>query len=76
MDIDECIKSFETYANDIFGHPRFFTVLRFGITNRQKYSNRNVEKAVRKVARDYGKVQDGRTWKINTFAAPHDHCRT
>ena len=77
MDIEDCLISFETYADEIFGHPRIFNSLTLGsITNRTKYGRRILEKASRRVVKDFGQSPDGRVWKINTFAAPQDQCRT
>ncbi|KAL8791757.1 MAG: hypothetical protein Q9195_005633 [Heterodermia aff. obscurata] len=76
MDIDECLINFETYADEIFGHPRMFNILTLRITNRTKYGRRILERASRRVVKDFGKSPDGRVWKINTFAAPQDQCRT
>ena len=77
MDIDECLSNFERYADEIFGHPRMFNSLTLGsITNRTKYGRRILEKASRRVVKDFGQSPDGRVWKINTFAAPQDQCRT
>ena len=76
MDIDECLVSFETYADEIFGHPRMFNSLTLGITNRTKYGPRILEKASRRVVKDFGKSPGSLDWKINTFAAPQDQCKT
>ena len=78
MDIDECLQSYEIYADDIFGHPRIFHSLTplGNLFNRTKYGSRVLDKASRRVVKDFGQSSDGRLWKINTFAAPQDHCRT
>ena len=78
MDIDECLQSYETYAADIFGHPPILHSLipLSKILGHTKYGSRILDKASRRVVKDFGKSSDGQLWKINTFAAPQDHCRT
>ena len=77
MDIDECLISFETCADEIFGHPRMLNSLTLGsITSRTKYGRRILEKGSRQVIKNFGKSFEGRVWEINTFAAPRDQCRT
>ena len=75
MHIDQCITSYEIYANNIFGHPRRFSSL-LALRDRTKYGRKMFERASKKVVDDFGQDRDNRKWKINTFAAPQDHCRT
>ena len=74
MDIDQCIRSYEIYANDIFSHPRRFRGVPI-LGDRTKYGRKILERALKKVVGDF-QDRDNHVWKINTLAAPLDHCRT
>lgn len=75
MDINKCIESYEIYANEVFSHPRRFSRL-LVLRDRTKYGRKVLERASKEVVGDFGRDRDDHAWKINTLAAPLDHCRT
>ena len=76
MTVDECIENFTKYANEIFGHPRIFSIRGPLPYPRAKYDSKTLDKAVQTVVNEYEQDKGRSIWRKNTFAAMDDHCKT
>ena len=50
MTVLDCIDEYKSLGNQVFGKPRFFTFLRFGIGGRAKYEASTLEKVFQEVS--------------------------
>ena len=44
MTVPDCIAEYKNLGGEVFGKPRFFTTLRFGVVNRTKYKAENLKR--------------------------------
>ncbi len=51
MTVPDCISEYRTLGQEVFGKPRIFSTLRFGVGHRYKYKAARVEKVFKDVAR-------------------------
>ena len=49
MTVPDCISEYETLGQEVFGKPRFFTTLRFGVGNKTKYRANELKKVFENV---------------------------
>jgi hypothetical protein len=49
MTVQDCLQEYRSLGGEIFGKPRFFTQLRFGVGNRTKYEGAKLEKVFEEV---------------------------
>ena len=73
MTVPDCITEYENLSQEVFGKPRFFTTLRFGVGNRTKYRAAKLKKVFEDVTeRRSEQSEDGRV----TFPSERGLCRT
>jgi patatin-like phospholipase/acyl hydrolase len=75
MSEDQCLETFQKYADEVFSHPRWQYRLSFGLIA-PKYSDKRLIRATKFVIGDFDSSPVGDRWKRNTFASPNDSCRT
>ena len=49
MPISDCIDEYKSLCKNVFGRPRFFSTLRFGLGDRPKYDAARLEKTFKDV---------------------------
>jgi hypothetical protein len=49
MTVLDCLREYETVGSRVFGKPRFFTQIRFGIFRRAKFRESDLEEVVQEV---------------------------
>lgn len=49
MPVSDCLREYETVGSRVFGRPRFFTQIRFGIFRRAKFCESDLEEVVQEV---------------------------
>ena len=49
MSVPDCINEYKTLGEEVFGRPRVFSTLRFGLGNRTKYKAARLEKVFKDV---------------------------
>ena len=49
MAVSDCLREYETVGSRVFGRPRFFTQLQFGIFRRPKFRESDLEEVVQEV---------------------------
>jgi hypothetical protein len=75
MTVPDCLLEYENLGGEIFGKPRFFTQLRFGIIDRTKYNGARLNKVFEGVtARRSEHVHE--TDGAITFPSKRGLCRT
>ena len=76
MTVADCITEYENLAQMIFGRPRFFVAMRFGMGGRCKYDHKAAEKVFQDVVeRRNQKVPSGRFVKVK-FPMDRGACAT
>ena len=77
MSEDQCLESFQRYADDIFGRPRLWLFDRMPILRRSpKYSSNNINRAIKMVIGNFDPSPDSPKWKRNLFEVPGERCKT
>ena len=75
MTVPDCLSEYERLGKEVFGKPRFFTTLRFGIGSKTKYKGKKLKKVFEDVtARRSEQVNGPRT--RTTFPSERGLCRT
>lgn len=76
MTVPDCMLEYQSLATKVFGRPRFFTALRFGVVDRTKYGAANLKKFFEEFAerRSEQKVQ-GQRRRI-AFRSKRGLCKT
>lgn len=73
MDVNDCIKQFETYVTDVFGEGPRCLIYPFV---REKYRGENLEKAIHKVINDIQPDSNQQSWERDQFFNLIDKCKT
>lgn len=60
MTVPDCMLEIKTLAAKIFGKPRFFTALRFGLVDRTKYMAATLKKSFEDVTERHSESKDQR----------------
>ena len=50
MTVQDCIEEYKTLGEDVFGNPRFFCTLNFGLGDRPRYKASRLEKVFKEVS--------------------------
>ena len=72
MTVPDCLHEYESLGGDIFGKPRLFTQIRFGLGNRTKYDGAEMQKVFKNVTARRSEQTDDRF----TFPLKRGLCKT
>jgi len=75
MTVQDCIEEYKKLGEEVFGKPRFFCTLRFGLGNTAKYSASRLQNVFEDVSarrNEYLKVPD----RNITFRSGRGLCKT
>ena len=77
MTVRDCLEEYKTLGGEIFGRPRFFIQLNFGLGNRTKYDTRTFQKVLERVVskRSHEMEAEGDT-KTSFRSLRKDLCKT
>jgi hypothetical protein len=64
MTVPDCLHEYEILGGEIFGKPRFFTQLHFGVISRTKYQGKKLEEVFEEVTTRRSELSD------STFTFP------
>lgn len=73
MTVPDCMLEYETVAAKVFGRPRFFTTLRFGLVDRTKYKATTLKKVFEDVTE---RRSESKGQRRITFPSKRGLCKT
>ena len=76
MTVPDCIYEYKSLGQEVFGKPRFFTTLRFGVGDRCKYNAANLTKVFKEVTKRHNEKPDGEFLGKITFPSRKGLCTT
>ena len=76
MTVPDCIHEYRSLGQEVFGKPRFFIALNFGVGNRYKYSAARLEKVFRDVTKRRNERSDEEVFGKITFPSGKGLCST
>lgn len=75
MTVPDCMLEYETLAAKVFGRPRLFTALRFGLVDRTKYKATDLKKVFEDVT-ERRSEQTSKDQRRITFPSKRGLCKT
>lgn len=76
MTVPDSIYEYKSLGQEVFGKPRFFTSINFGISNRHKYRAANLTKVFKEVTKRRDEKTDGEVYGKITFPSRTGLCTT
>ena len=77
MTVPDCISEYRSLGQEVFGKPRLFTTLRFGVGNRTKYKAARLERVFKDVTkRRNEQPEPSETYGKITFPSGRGLCTT
>ena len=76
MTVPDCIHEYRSLGQMVFGKPRFFTAINFGLGNRYKYKAARLEKVFKDVTKRRNEKPDGDHFGKITFPSKRGLCTT
>ena len=67
MTVPDCIYEYRVLGQEVFGNPRFFTTINFGMGNRYKYKAAGLEKVFKEVTKRRSEKLEGEVFGKITF---------
>ena len=74
MTVPDCIDEYEKLGGNVFGKPRFFTMLNFGFVDRTKYDAENLKRVFQDVTKRRTEKDMGQ--RRITFPSKRGLCKT
>lgn len=72
MTVPDCLHEYQSLGGEIFGNPRFFTQIRFGLGHRTKYNGGKLKRVFEEVTARRSEQTDSRI----TFPFKRGLCKT
>ena len=76
MTVPDCVHEYRSLGQKVFGKPRFFITINFGVGNRHKYEAARLVKVFKEVTKRRNEKSDGEVYGKITFPSGRGLCTT